>query len=95
MAIPYVVVVQSSWFEKSRRRVVVPLVLVDELRKSTNLPASALNPAFTVEGAHVVLNPLEIISVPSEALGDRVATLAQESDLVIAALEELFSRAWG
>ena len=94
-AIPYVVVVQSSWFEKSRRRVVVPLVLVDELRKSTNLPASALNPVFTVEGAQVVLNPLEIVSVPTEALGDRVASLAEESDLIIAALDELFSRAWG
>jgi len=94
-AIPYVVVVQSSWFEKSRRRVVVPLVAADELRRSTNLPASVLNPVFTVEGAQVVLNPLEIVSVPTEALRDRVASLAQDSDLIIAALDELFSRAWG
>jgi len=32
-AIPYVVIVQSSYFEKSRRRVVVPLVSVAELQK--------------------------------------------------------------
>jgi toxin CcdB len=49
----------------------------------------------SVEGAQVVLNPLEIVSVPTEALGDRVASLAEESDLIIAALDELFSRAWG
>jgi len=49
----------------------------------------------SVKGAQVVLNPLEIVSVPTEALGDRIASLAQDSDLVIAALDELFSRAWG
>jgi len=30
-----------------------------------------------------------------ETLGDRVASLSDESDLIIAALDELYSRAWG
>lgn len=93
-AIPYVVIVQSTYFERSRRRVVVPLVSVDELRKSTDLPSSAINPVFTIEEARVVLNPLEIVSVPIEALGERVGSLAHEGDAIIAALDELFSRAW-
>jgi len=92
--IPYVVVVQSSWFEKSRRRVVVPLVSWEELNKATSLPSSAINPVFIVEDIKVVLNPLEIVSIPTEALGDKVASLADKSDAIIAALDELFSRAW-
>ena len=94
-AIPYVEVVQSSCFEKSRQRVVVPLVSSDELNKTTRLPVSALNPVFTVEGVKVILNPLEIVSIPLEALGERVASLADENDAIIAALDELFTRAWG
>ena len=92
--IPYVVVVQSTHFEKARRRVVVPLVSWDELNKATTLPSSAINPAFIVEGAKVVLNPLEIVSIPTESLGGKVGSLAEKSDVIIAALDELFSRAW-
>lgn len=94
-AIPYVVVVQSSYFEKSRRRVVVPLVSSDELNKTTSLPSSAINPVFTIDGVKVILNPLEIVSIPLEALGDRVDSLSAENDAIIAALDELFTRAWG
>ena len=93
-SIPYVVVVQSSWFEKSRRRVVVPLVSLAELQRTTRLPASPVNPVFTIEGREVVLNPLEIVSVPVEVLKDRVDSLGDEGDRIIAALDELFSRAW-
>jgi toxin CcdB len=93
--IPYVVIVQSSYFEKSRRRVVVPLVSADELNKKTHLPASAINPIFTIEGVGVIFNPLEIVSVPVESLGEWVATLADENDTIIAAMDELLSRAWG
>jgi toxin CcdB len=92
--IPYVVVVQSSYFEKARRRVVVPLVSWNELSKATTPPSSAINPVFIVEGVKVVLNPLEIVSIPTESLGVKVDSLADKSDAIIAALDELFSRAW-
>lgn len=92
--VPYVVVMQSSYFEKSRRRVVIPLVSSDELSKTTQLPASALNPIFTIEGTRVILNPLEIVSIPTDILGERVTSLADEGDTIIAALDELLSRAW-
>lgn len=92
--IPYVVIVQSSFYEKSRRRVVVPLVSLDGLGIGGALPESALNPAFEIGGRRVVLNPLEIVSVPVESLGQKVDSLAEESDAIIAALDELISRAW-
>jgi len=93
--VPYVVVVQSVAFGARRRRVVVPLVAGDLLAREVDLPASAVNPAFTVDGRRVVLNPLDIVSVSLEALGPWVVSLAEEGDSVVAALDEVFSRAWG
>lgn len=93
-SIPYVVIVQSSYYEKARRRVVVPLVRRDAIDRLAPLPASPLNPSFRIENVEVVLNPLEIVSVPVEALGETVASLRDASDTIIAALHELFSRAW-
>lgn len=93
--VPYVVVVQSAVFDARRRRVVVPLVAGDLLAREVNLPASPVNPAFTVEGRRVVLNPLDIVSVSLEALGPKVGSLVEEGDSVVAALDEVFSRAWG
>jgi toxin CcdB len=93
-AIPYVLVVQSSLFSRAQRRVVVPLVSVEMLGRVAQLPASSVNPVFDVEGRPVVLNPLEIVSIPLDALGERVGSLAAQGDVVVAALDELFSRAW-
>lgn len=87
-------VVQSSAYDHSRRRVVVPLVDQDTLNKVTRFPASILNPEFVVQGVPVVLNPLEIVSVPRETLGKKVGSLADEGDLIVMALDELLSRAW-
>jgi toxin CcdB len=93
--VPYVVVVQSAVFDARRRRVVVPLVAGDLLARQVDLPASPVNPSFTVEGRRVVLNPLDIVSVPLDALGPKVGSLVEEGDSVVAALDEVFSRAWG
>jgi len=93
--VPYVVVVQSAVFDTRRRRVVVPLVAGDLLAGVVDLPESPVNPVFAIEGRRVVLNPLDIVSVSLEALGPKVASLAEEGDSVVAALEEVFSRAWG
>lgn len=90
-SIPYVVIVQSSFYDKARRRVVVPLVAASAI--GAKLPASPINPVFRIEDIEVVFNPLEIVSVPSEALGEQVATLKDASDTIVAALDELFSRA--
>jgi toxin CcdB len=89
-AIPFVVVVQSSQFDGYRRRVVVPLVRKSSVGK---LSHASFNPTFKIRGTPVVLHPLEIVSVPLEQLGDVVESLSEEAQKIIAALDELLSRA--
>jgi len=89
--IPFVVVVQSSQFDGYRRRVVVPLVRASALEKM-QLPH--FNPRFNIRGTAVVLHPLEIVSVPIDQLGPKVASLGADGQQIIAAVDELLSRAW-
>ena len=91
-SIPFVVVAQSRLFDSYRRRVLIPLVRKAEL---SQIPDPRLNPTFKVKGVLVVLHPLEIVSIANEHLGERVGSLADEADAIIAALDELFTRAFG
>jgi toxin CcdB len=90
-SIPYVVVVQSSQFDDYRRRVVVPLVRKAAVGK---LSHASFNPTFKVRRTAVVLHPLEIVSIPIEQLGELAGSLSEEGQQIIAALDELLSRAW-
>jgi toxin CcdB len=90
-AIPFVVIVQSSQFDDYRRRVVVPLVRASEIGP---LQFKIFNPMFTVRGIKVVLHPLEIVSIPLDQLGARAGSLAESGQEIIAALDELLTRAW-
>jgi toxin CcdB len=89
--IPFVVVVQSSQFDNYRRRVVVPLVRKSALGKISH---SSFNPTFKILGTQVVLHPLEIVSIPTDKLGEMIESLSDESQKIIAALDELLTRAW-
>ncbi len=89
--IPFVVVVQSSQFDSYRRRVVVPLVRATAIGKIAYV---AFNPTFKIRGTTVVFHPLEIVSVPVDQLGAKVGSLHDESQLIVAALDELLTRAW-
>jgi toxin CcdB len=89
--IPFVVVVQSAQFDSYRRRVVVPLVRSTAIGK---IGFVSFNPTFRIRGVAVVLHPLEIVSVPVDQLGEVVGSLSDESQLIIAALDELLTRAW-
>lgn len=89
--IPYLLTVQSRRFDASARRVVVPL-LVSEALAATD---PGFTPSFVVEGRMVVLNPLNMASIPAEALGDGVCSLRDDGDRIIAAIDLLISRAWG
>ena len=66
------------------------------VRKSVigRLSHANFNPTFKILGMPVVLHPLEIVSIPVEQLGELVASLGEEDQQIIAALDELFSRAW-
>jgi toxin CcdB len=91
-SIPFVVVVQSSLYDGYGRRVVVPLVKKSSLGKISN---PRFNPIFRVKNILVVLHPLEMVSVANDNLGEPVASLAQESDRIIDAVDELLTRAFG
>ena len=90
--IPFVVLVQSSLFDDYRRRVVVPLVRKSALGRVGH---ATFNPTFRIEGLPVVLHPLEIVSVPLEALGVKVASLADEGMQITHALDQMLTRSWG
>ena len=90
--IPFVVIVQSGLFDGYRRRVVIPLVRKGEINQ---IPNPRLNPTFKVKNVAVVLHPLEIVSVANDNLGEQVGSLAAEGDAIIAALDELITRAFG
>ena len=89
--IPFVVVVQSSQFNDYRRRVVVPLVRRSALGKVSH---ARLNPTFKIRGTPVVLHPLEIVSIPTDQLGELVHSLSGESQKIGAALDELLTQDW-
>ncbi|HYH22505.1 MAG TPA: CcdB family protein [Azospirillum sp.] len=88
--VPYVLIVQSKRFDSSGRRVVAPLLDA----KLVQVSEAVLTPAFVVEGRNVVLNPLQIVSLPAGQLGDYVCSLESEGDRIIAAIDMLISRAW-
>jgi len=89
--VPFVVVVQSSQFDGYRRRVVVPLVKANTIDTPV---LRVLNPIFKIESVAVVLHPLDLISVPTDQLGERVGSLAKEGDATLAPVDEVLTRAW-
>lgn len=90
-AVPFVIVVQSSQFDAYRRRIVAPLVKAGTVGSPV---LRTLNPVFTIRNVRAVLHPLDLVSIPIEQLGERVASLAESADVIISALDEVFTRAW-
>ena len=94
-AIPFVVIVQSSQFDRYRRRVVVPLMRKSALFMSTPTVGSRKNPVFKVQAIEVVLNPLDLASVAIDNLGAKAGTLAQHKNKIVDALDEMLTCSWG
>ena len=94
-AIPFVVVVQSSLFDRYRRRMVVPLVLRTVLTGQAATVGSRNNPVFEVEGVDVVLHPLDMVSIAVDQLGEHVSSLGEQGQTIADALDELLTRSWG
>jgi hypothetical protein len=84
---PYFVIVQSREFDRTGRRVVIPLT--PEL---TRYPEIA--PIFEVEGRQVVADALLIFSIPTEKLGKVMALLADQAsaERLINAIDRLIGR---
>lgn len=90
--VPFVVVVQSAVFDGYERRVVIPLVRASSFGQTEH---KRFNPSFTVRGVRVILHPLELSSIPASRLDAPVTSLAEEGDDIIAAIDELITRAYG
>lgn len=85
--IPYLLDVQAELLDRLATRVVVPLVLAEEM----GLAARQLNPQFKVESVSVVMSTAELAGVSIRSLGDKVASLANKRAEIIAALDLLFA----
>ncbi len=94
-SVPFVVLVQSAQFDRYRRRIVVPLVLRQGLRGSVSDVSTRLNPQFQIKGLNLVLNPLEVVSLSLDQLGEQVGNLTDQGQAITDALDEVFSRSWG
>jgi toxin CcdB len=84
--IPFVVIVQSAQFNGYRRRVVIPLVQKSAIGV---ISQSSFNPTFKIRGQAVVLHPLEIVSMPTEQLGELVGSLKADAEHIIAAADSV------
>ena len=94
-AIPYVVVVQSAAFDRHARRLVVPLLTATGIDAKVKVPYSDATPNVVVNGQELILNPFEMVSVPTDKLGPKVGSLTNCESVIITALDEVFSRAYG
>ena len=86
-AIPYLLDVQADLLDTLATRVVVPLILPEEM----SLAAKHLNPRFKVKGESVVMSTAELAGISFRSLGDKVATLKSKRDEIIAALDLLIT----
>ncbi len=84
---PYLLDVQNDLLDPLATRVVVPLIKAEEMTK----PAKRLNPQFVVEKTTVVMSTAELAGVPVRALGEKVASLGERRDEIMAALDMLFT----
>jgi toxin CcdB len=91
-SVPYVVVLQSRRFDSYGLRLVAPLVL-----PTTRVAYPDIAPRFEVEGREVVLDPLQLQSVPRGSLGPAIASLADIDTAlrIIHAIDDVISRSHG
>jgi toxin CcdB len=92
-AVPFLVVVQSRRFDGLARRLVAPLLAVGA--QTVGYPELA--PRFRILGQEVVLDPLQLQSVPRDLLGSAIASLADDdaSGRIIGAIDAVLSTSAG
>jgi len=85
--IPYLLDVQADLLDTLTTRVVVPLVLADQMV----LAAALLHPQFKIKGLDVVMSTAELAGLSIRLMGDRVTSLKEKRSEIIAALDLLFT----
>jgi toxin CcdB len=86
-AVPYLLDVQADLLDALATRVVVPLVDASTMGKAIK----HLNPRFTVRNATVFMSTAELAGVPLRSIGEKVASLKDHRDEIVAALDFLFT----
>lgn len=84
--VPYLLDVQAELLNHLSTRVVVPLVAVSVMSKA----AKHLNPQLKIKRTEVVMSTAELAGVSVHVLGEKVCSLKDRRDEIIAALDFLF-----
>jgi toxin CcdB len=83
---PFLVVLQSDLVSDLRATIVAPLV-----KRENMAGAQRLNPLVTIEGQEFWLATHELFALDWRTLNNKIASLAGHRDLIIAALDMLFT----
>jgi len=86
-AIPYLLDVQSDLLKNLKTRVVIPLYSVSAMGKA----AKHLNPQFSIKRTTIIMSTAELAGVTVNSLGDKVCSLKEHRNEIIAALDFLFT----
>jgi len=84
---PYLLDVQTELLDNLTTRVVVPLIAASAMGAA----AKQLNPRFKIRRTTVVMSTAELAGVSVHVLGDKVCSLAEQRNEIIAALDFLFT----
>jgi toxin CcdB len=83
---PFLVLLQSDLVSGLRSTVVAPLVGRDQMAG-----AQRMNPIFTVKGAEYWLATHELFPIERTMLKERIASLSDQHDAIMAALDFVFT----
>ena len=86
-SIPYLLDVQTDLLNDLTTRVVVPLYSASSMSKA----AKNLNPQFSIKRTTVVMSTAELAGVTVNFLGDKVYSLKEHRNEIIAALDFLIT----
>lgn len=85
--IPYLLDVQADILNNLTTRVVIPLYSTTAMGKA----AQHLNPQFAIQNTTVIMSTAELAGVTLNRLGDKVCSLTEHRNDIIAALDFLFT----
>ncbi|MFA7382808.1 MAG: CcdB family protein [Desulfurivibrionaceae bacterium] len=86
-SIPYLLDVQTDLLNNLTTRVVVPLITVT----ATGKAAKHLNPQFEIQQTQVLMSTAELAGVNVHVLGEKVCSLKEQRNEIIAALDFLIT----
>lgn len=84
-SIPYLLDVQAYLLNNLATRVVVPLISVSAMGRAMK----HLNPAFSIKQTKVIMSTAELAGVTVKSLGDKICSLKEHRNEIIAALDFL------